>query len=57
MPIYLSIFLFSKIKLRLKGRWFDTTEEIQADLQRGLDTLTEKEVTVGPVPTCRREIL
>jgi hypothetical protein len=24
-------FLFSKIKLKLKGRWFDTTEEIHAE--------------------------
>jgi hypothetical protein len=31
------------MKLKLKGRWFDTIEEIQAELQRVLDTLTEKD--------------
>jgi hypothetical protein len=36
-------FLFPKIKLKLKGRRFDTVEEIQAELHRVLDTLTEKE--------------
>jgi transposase len=36
-------FLFPKIKLKLKGRHFDTTEEIQAESQRVLDTLTEKD--------------
>jgi transposase len=35
-------FLFRNKKLKLKGRWFDTTEEIQAKLHRVLDTLTEK---------------
>ena len=35
-------FLFPKMKLKLKGRRFDTIEEIQAELQRVLDTLTEK---------------
>jgi hypothetical protein len=30
------------MKLKLKGRRFDTIEEIQAELQRVLDTLTEK---------------
>jgi transposase len=35
-------FLFLKIKLKLKGRRFNTTEEIQANSQRVLDTLTEK---------------
>jgi hypothetical protein len=34
--------LFPKIKLKLRGRRFDTIEEIQAELQRVLDTLTEK---------------
>jgi hypothetical protein len=33
--------LFSKLKLELKGRRFDTIEEIQAESQRVLDTLTE----------------
>jgi hypothetical protein len=31
------------MKLKLKGRRFDTTEEIQAKSQRVLDTLTEKD--------------
>jgi hypothetical protein len=36
-------FLFPKTKLKLKGRRFDTIEEIQAESQRVLDTLTEKD--------------
>ena len=36
-------FLFSKMTLKLKGRRFDTTEEIQAESQRVLDTLVEKD--------------
>jgi hypothetical protein len=36
-------FLFPKIKLKLKGRRFDTTEEIQAESQSVLDTLTEQD--------------
>jgi transposase len=36
-------FLFPKIKLKLKGRRFDTIEEIKAESQRVLDTLTEKD--------------
>jgi hypothetical protein len=35
-------FLFPKMELKLKGRQFDTIEEVQAKLQRVLDTLTEK---------------
>jgi hypothetical protein len=35
-------FLFPKIKLKLKGRRFDTLE-IQAESQRVLDTLIEKD--------------
>jgi hypothetical protein len=35
-------FLFPKMKLKLKGRRFDTIDEIQAESQRVLDTLTEK---------------
>jgi hypothetical protein len=31
------------MKLKLKGSRSDTNEEIQAELQRVLDTLTEKE--------------
>jgi transposase len=36
-------FLFPKMKLKLKGRRFDTIEEIQAESQRVLDTLTDKD--------------
>jgi hypothetical protein len=36
-------FLFSKLKLKLKGRRFDTIAYIQAELQRVLDTLIEKD--------------
>jgi hypothetical protein len=36
-------FLFPKMKLKLKGRCFDTIEEIQVESQRVLDTLTEKD--------------
>jgi hypothetical protein len=39
-----NFFLFPKMKFKLKGRWFDTTEEIPAKLQRVLDTLTEKDL-------------
>jgi hypothetical protein len=35
--------LFPKVKLKLKGRRFDTIEEIQAESQRVFDTLTEKD--------------
>jgi hypothetical protein len=54
------------MKLKVKGSRFDTTEEIQPEMQRVLDTLTEKdfqeafqkmEETVGPVSTRGREIL
>jgi transposase len=34
------VFLFPKMKLRLKGRRFDTTEEIHAESQEVIDTLT-----------------
>jgi hypothetical protein len=36
----LQIFLFPKMKLRLKRRHFDTTEEIHAESQDVIDTLT-----------------
>jgi hypothetical protein len=36
-------FLFPKMKLKLKGPLFDTIEEIQAESQKMLDTLTEKD--------------
>jgi hypothetical protein len=35
-------FLFPKMKLKLIGCWFDTTEEIQAESRRVLDTLDSK---------------
>jgi hypothetical protein len=35
-------FLFPKMKLKLKGRRFDTIEEIQPESHRVLGTLTEK---------------
>jgi hypothetical protein len=35
-------FLFPKMKLKLKGHWFETAEEIQAESQRVLETMTEK---------------
>jgi hypothetical protein len=31
------------MKLKLKGHWFDTIEEIQAESQRVLDTVIEKD--------------
>jgi hypothetical protein len=36
-------FLFPKMKLKLKGRRFDTIEEIQAESKRVHDTLTEND--------------
>jgi hypothetical protein len=36
-------FLFPKMKLKLKGRWFYTIEEIQVKSPRVFDTLTEKD--------------
>jgi hypothetical protein len=58
-------FLFPKMKLKLKGRRFDTTEEIQAESPRVLDTdrkeltgsVPKMEETVGPASTCGRELL
>jgi hypothetical protein len=58
-------FLFPKIKLKLKGSRFDTTEEIQAESQRVLDTyrkglpgsVPKIEETVGLVSKCRKELL
>jgi hypothetical protein len=40
-------FLFPKIKFKLKARRFDTNEEIQAESQRVLDTLTENDFQEG----------
>jgi len=36
-------FLFPKLKLRMKGRRFDTTEEIQEESQRVLHTIPKRE--------------
>jgi len=53
------------MKLKLKGRRFNTNEEIQAESQRVLDTdrkglpgsVPKMEEMVGPVSTCGRELL
>jgi hypothetical protein len=37
-------FLFQKMKLKLKGCWFGTTEDIQAESQRVLDAVTENDL-------------
>jgi hypothetical protein len=37
------LFLFPKMKLKLKERRFDTIEEIRAESQRVLDTLTDND--------------
>ena len=36
-------FLFPKLKLRMKGRRFDTNEEIQEELQQVLDTIPKRD--------------
>jgi hypothetical protein len=36
-------FLFPKMKIKLKGRRFDTIEEIQAESQKVLSMLTQKD--------------
>jgi hypothetical protein len=59
------LFIFIKMKLKLKGHRFDTIEEIQAESQRVLDThrkglrgsVPKLEETVGPVSTCGRKLL
>jgi hypothetical protein len=58
-------FLFQKMKLNLKGRQVDTTEEIQVEWQRVFDTdrkgipgsVPKMKETVGPVSTCGRELI
>jgi hypothetical protein len=56
-------FIFPKMKLKLKGRRFDTTEEIQAESQRVHDrkrfpqSVPKMEEMAGPVSTCRGELL
>jgi hypothetical protein len=62
---YCDFFQFPKMKLKLKGRRFDTTDEIQAESQRVLGTdrkglpgsVPKMEEKVGPVSTCGRELL
>jgi hypothetical protein len=46
-------FLFPKMILKLKGHCFDTIEEIQAELQRVLETLTVKDFQEA-FQKCRR---
>jgi histone-lysine N-methyltransferase SETMAR len=48
-------FLFTKIKLKLKGPRFDTIEKIQAESQRVLDTLTERDFQEA-FQKCRRRL-
>jgi hypothetical protein len=58
-------FLYPNMKLKLKGRRFETTEEIQAESQSAghsdrkgfLGSVPEMEEAVGPVSTCGRELL
>jgi hypothetical protein len=53
------------MKLKLKGRRFDTNDEMQVKQQRVLDTdrkglpgsVPKTEKTVGPATTCGRELL
>jgi hypothetical protein len=49
-------FLFPKMKLKLKGCRFDTTEEIKAKSQKLLDTLREKGLP-GSVPKILGKVL
>ena len=42
-PYSLYFFLFPKMKLKLKGRRFNTLEEIQCESQKVLDTLGEQD--------------
>jgi hypothetical protein len=57
--------LLPKMKLKLKGCRFDTNEEMQAESPRVHNTdrkglpgsLPKMKETVGPVSTCRRELL
>jgi transposase len=58
-------FLFPDMKLKLKGRRFDTTEEIQGESKRVLNTdrkglpgiVPKMDQTLGPVSTCGNEPL
>jgi hypothetical protein len=58
-------FLFPKMKLKLKGRRFNTIEEIQPESQSAwdsdrkglLESVPKMEETLGPVSTCGRKLL
>jgi hypothetical protein len=58
-------FLFPKMKLKLKGRRFETNEDIRAESQKKHDTgrkglpgrAPKMQETVGPVSICGRELL
>jgi hypothetical protein len=51
-------FLFPKVKLKLKGRRFDTIEQIQTESQRVLPGIVPKiKETVETVSTCGTELL
>jgi hypothetical protein len=60
-----NFFIILKMRLKLKGRRFDTTEEIQAESQTVLGTerkglrgsFSNMAEAVGPVYTCGRELL
>jgi hypothetical protein len=47
-------FLLPKMKLKLKGRRFDTIEEIQAESPRVLDTVIEKDFKEAALKWKRR---
>jgi hypothetical protein len=55
--------MFAKVKLWMKGHCFDTTEEIHAESQEVMDTLTFENVqecmknTLGSLYTCPRGLL
>jgi hypothetical protein len=56
-------FLFPKIKLKLKGRRFNTIEEgeslrvLDTDRKERTGNVPKMEETMGPVYTCGRELL
>ena len=58
-------FVFPKLKLRTKGRRFDTIEEIQEESQRVLDTIPKRDFqgllpsmaeTLRPLYSCKRGV-
>jgi hypothetical protein len=58
-------FLFPKMKLKLKGRRFDTVDKVEAELHRVFDTdrkglpriVPKMEESVGPVSASGTELL